>query len=165
MTDFDKLYIDEFDNMVIHCDKMVNDIDFAKDIVQSCFIKIYSKKIDLSVINSRAWIKSVVRNHTIDKIRSKKETISFDMISYSHGEDPYEKEDDDIETKQEYDKMMTLIKQLSPQYRKCLTLYLIDNYTHNEIAAELNIGIGTSKANLHKAKAKLRELTIQVKTV
>ncbi|MEP0481298.1 MAG: sigma factor-like helix-turn-helix DNA-binding protein, partial [Nonlabens sp.] len=43
------------------------------------------------------------------------------------------------------------------RYRMVFNLYQMDNYTHKEIAEMLDITIGTSKSNLHRAKVILKE--------
>jgi RNA polymerase sigma-70 factor (ECF subfamily) len=50
------------------------------------------------------------------------------------------------------------ISKLSPKYKKVFELYHIQNYSHDEIADELGINVGTSKSNLFKAKLKLSEM-------
>ena len=54
--------------------------------------------------------------------------------------------------------IIELIKELSPGYRTVFNLYVIEGYSHNEIAEMLNINIGTSKSNLAKARQRLQEL-------
>ena len=53
---------------------------------------------------------------------------------------------------------MRAIQSLSPAYRTVFNLYVIENYSHKEIAEILSISEGTSKSNLAKAKQNLREL-------
>jgi RNA polymerase sigma factor (sigma-70 family) len=47
------------------------------------------------------------------------------------------------------------IQSLSPQYQLVFNLYVLDGYTHEEIANKLNISVGSSKSNLSKARANL----------
>jgi RNA polymerase sigma-70 factor (ECF subfamily) len=54
-----------------------------------------------------------------------------------------------------------LIQELSPAYKTVFNLYVIEEYTHKEIAEMLNISIGTSKSNLAKAKEKLKDMFIE----
>lgn len=57
-----------------------------------------------------------------------------------------------------YEDLIGLIQQLSPGYRAVFNLYVIDGYTHEEVAQQLNINVGTSKSNLAKARQHLKEL-------
>jgi RNA polymerase sigma-70 factor (ECF subfamily) len=51
---------------------------------------------------------------------------------------------------------MEAIEQLSPAYKTVFNLYVMENYTHREIAEMLGISEGTSKSNLAKAKMNLQ---------
>jgi RNA polymerase sigma-70 factor (ECF subfamily) len=55
-----------------------------------------------------------------------------------------------------YKEIINEIKKLPPGYRVVFNMYVIDGFTHQEIANQLRIEVGTSKSNLSKAKALLR---------
>lgn len=55
-----------------------------------------------------------------------------------------------------YEEIIGLIQHLSPVYRTVFNLFVIDGYTHEEIAEALQISIGASKSNLSRARANLR---------
>ena len=56
-----------------------------------------------------------------------------------------------------YKDLIILIKELPPAYRTVFNLYIIDGYTHSEIADLMKIAIGTSKSNLSKARVLLQK--------
>ena len=53
---------------------------------------------------------------------------------------------------------MQVVQQLSPVYKAVFNLFVIDGFSHEEIAAQLNITTGTSKSNLSKAKANIQKM-------
>ena len=53
--------------------------------------------------------------------------------------------------------LLELIQELPNQYRLVFNLYVLDGYSHAEVAAALNISTGTSKSNLSRAKQLLRK--------
>jgi RNA polymerase sigma-70 factor (ECF subfamily) len=55
-----------------------------------------------------------------------------------------------------YKELILQVKRLSPAYRAVFNLYVIDGYTHQEIADTLGISVGTSKSNLSKARTILQ---------
>ena len=59
---------------------------------------------------------------------------------------------------------MKAVQTLSPAYRTVFSLYVIEGYSHKEVAEELGISVGTSKSNLAKAKNNLKKLFMVVKT-
>ncbi len=60
-----------------------------------------------------------------------------------------------------YQEMILLVQALPLAYRTVFNLYVIEGYTHEEIGTMLNISIGTSKSNLSRARATLRNMLIQ----
>jgi len=63
-----------------------------------------------------------------------------------------------------YQEMILLIQALPLAYRTVFNLYVIEGYTHEEIAIMLNISVGSSKSNLSRARAHLRgKLTLDQK--
>ena len=61
------------------------------------------------------------------------------------------------------DEVLKLAQQLPPAYRMAINLYAVEGYSHQEIAENLGISIGTSKSNLSKARARLKFLISQCK--
>lgn len=57
-----------------------------------------------------------------------------------------------------YNDSIKLISQLTPAYRLVFNLNVIDGFSHEEIAAQLGISVGTSKFNLARAREKLKDL-------
>jgi RNA polymerase sigma-70 factor (ECF subfamily) len=53
--------------------------------------------------------------------------------------------------------LMSLIQELSPQYKMVFNLYAIEGFSHQEIGEKLGISEGTSKSNLSRARAILQE--------
>ena len=57
-----------------------------------------------------------------------------------------------------YDEIIKATRNLSPSYRTILNLYIIEGFTHAQIAEHLGISTGTSKSNLSKAKKQLQKI-------
>lgn len=57
-----------------------------------------------------------------------------------------------------HEDLLALLQQLSPAYRMVFNLYVIDGFTHEEIAGQLGISVGVSKSNLSRAREDLRLL-------
>ncbi|MEL7002727.1 MAG: sigma-70 region 4 domain-containing protein, partial [Bacteroidota bacterium] len=67
-----------------------------------------------------------------------------------------------------YKELIALIQELTPAYKAVFNMFVIDGYSHEEIAEELNISVNTSKSNLSRAREvlrkKLRSSQLQVAT-
>jgi RNA polymerase sigma factor (sigma-70 family) len=60
-----------------------------------------------------------------------------------------------------FQEMIAMVQTLSPVYRAVFNLYVIEGYNHKEIGKMLKISEGTSKSNLSRARAYLRNLLIK----
>ena len=70
--------------------------------------------------------------------------------------------DETIISKMSHEELIGLIQKLTPSYRIVFSLSVIDGYTHEEIADQLNISVGASKSNLSRAREKLREMLSKI---
>ena len=57
-----------------------------------------------------------------------------------------------------YKDLITLIKQLPPNYQIVFNLYVLDGYAHTQIADLLKISISTSRSSLTRARAFLQNM-------
>jgi RNA polymerase sigma factor (sigma-70 family) len=117
------------------------------------------------------WIKKIVINSSLDFIRSNKsyrnKFILTDEFS-GYGSDEKAEEAVSISDAEMYlsgEEIFELISALSPATRIVFNLYVMDNFTHKQIAKQLNISNGTSQWHLANArkilKAKINEAVIK----
>ena len=148
--------------MLAVCKRYISDNDTAQEVLQESFIKIFDK---IGVFDFKGslegWVRRIVANTAIDSIRKSKrnpfQTDSDTVFKQEATEDMILQEEWDLnEFKAEA--AMTAIEQLSPAYRAVFNLYVIEDYTHKEIAEMLGINEGTSKSNLAKAKMNLQKI-------
>ena len=137
--------------------------DEAQDMVQNGFIKVFAKLDVYNFTGSlEGWIRRIMVNTAIDQIRKNKRdpfSIEDDARIQNLEEDiPFDVEETEMETVIKAEKAIKAISELSPAYKMVFNLYVIEGYTHKEIAEYLNISEGTSKSNLAKAKQKLRTI-------
>ena len=95
-------------------------------------------------------------NTTIDHFRKNKHIFSKDTKEFQNIEN--EEPDLDILSQLRTEDILKAVRKLSPAYRAVFNLYVIEEFTHKEVAKELGISIGTSKSNLAKAKNNLRKI-------
>ncbi|MFK8009305.1 MAG: RNA polymerase sigma factor [Saprospiraceae bacterium] len=129
----------------------------ALEILNDSFLKAFLK-IDQydSDLPFKPWLRRILINSSIDYHRkysrlneSLEVTPSTELAtaSYNFALDNLEFED-----------LIIVLQKLSPAYRLVFTLYVVEGFKHQEIAEKLNIGIGTSKSNLAKARMKLKTI-------
>ncbi len=137
--------------------RIVGTREEAEDVVQEAFLDGFMK-IGLFRGESTfgAWLKSIVVNKSIAKLRSNR--INFD--EFDPDKNDYEDEsENDFEEKENTIKILKkLLNDLSSGYRLVLSLYLFEGYDHKEIGEILGISEVTSRSQYIRAKQKLVDL-------
>ncbi|TNJ47221.1 sigma-70 family RNA polymerase sigma factor [Tamlana fucoidanivorans] len=124
----------------------------AEDNLQDAFLVILKKIEQYTFKGSfEGWIKRITINTVLQRYRSEK---VFDLISENQIEDD-EVEIDDESLSLDY--LLKIIQELPDRYRLVFNLYVLDGYSHKDIADMLNITIGTSKSNLARARQILKQ--------
>ena len=80
------------------------------------------------------------------------------MTSSDPGQVVIADERENAEQMLQYKEIIKCIQQLSPAYKAVFNLYVIEGFSHAEIADKLNISESTSKSNLYKARQNLQQL-------
>lgn len=154
-----KLY---YGKMLGVCMRYSNDKDSAEEVLQEGFIKIFEKLERFDYKGSfEGWIRRIMANTAIDHIRKSKK----DPILSDNDEDFKLGSENPVVAKEELEFVgikaeiaLDAVRNLSPAYRAVFNLYVMEEYTHKEIAEILNISEGTSKSNLSKAKLNLQKI-------
>jgi RNA polymerase sigma-70 factor (ECF subfamily) len=124
----------------------------AEDNLQDGFLLIFQKIGQFQFKGSfEGWAKRVMINNVLQRYRS--EGI-FELVS----ENIPDVADVEIESESiSMDYLVGIIQELPDRYRMVFNLYVIDGYSHKEIAEMLSITDGTSKSNLARARMILKE--------
>ncbi len=132
----------------------------AQDNLQDGFITIF-KKIDQYRFKGsfEGWLKRIMINTALQKYREKS------VLNLVTEEIPERVEVEVDEEEVSLDFLLNLIQQLPNQYRLVFNLYVLDGFSHKEIAAMLGISEGTSKSNLSRARMTLKKRLEEQKTV
>ena len=131
----------------------------AQDNLQDSFLEIFKRIKQYKNKGSfEGWMKRIVINKAID--RYKKELLKRPLDEHISTEESV-----DIEEPLNIplDQILRCIQNLPTQYRLVFNLYVMDEYSHKEIAEMLSIGVGTSKSNLHRAKLILKQQIEEIK--
>ncbi len=134
------------------CLKYSCNYEEAQDNLQESFLVIFEKIGQFKNTGSfEGWAKRIVINYVLQQYRNQK---IFEIISEKIAVEE-EVEIDDENVSLEF--LTKIIQELPDRYRLVFNLYVIDDYSHKEIAEMLGITIGTSKSNLARAKAILKQ--------
>lgn len=134
--------------------------DVAKDIVQDAFIKILTNISRFRFTGPlEAWIRRIVVNTAIQFYRDKMQVNEVDLDHASH-----ELKNDFTFEKLSQDEILKMIQNLAPGYRTIFNMYIIEGYSHAEIAEQLGISESTSKSQLSRARVILQEAILKLNT-
>lgn len=149
------LYEEFYPSMMATCLRYSTNREDALDILHDGFIKIFKHIGKYKPGTSlNAWIKRVMINTAIDyyrkNVRRRTEDISevYDLTN----------DDPGIVEMLNAKDIIKCLSLLSPSYRAVFNLYVIEGYSHKEIAKKLKISESTSRSNLVKARSKMRDL-------
>lgn len=136
------------------CLRYAGNVEDANDLLQEGFIKVY---INLSKFRSEGsfegWIRKIFVNTSIEHFRRKTQLYNITEAQ----ENTIEDADINALNKLAVKDIIQLINELSPGYKTVFNLYVVEGYSHKEIAAMLGITIGTSKSQLARAKSVLKK--------
>jgi RNA polymerase sigma factor (sigma-70 family) len=157
-----KIYNSFYSYGMAICDRYTKRKEDSIEIFNDSFLKIFKeihryKPAYADEVNSfKGWLRKIIIYTAIDHNRKYykynfssdpdtsmiylpvPEADAFDMISY--------------------DEIIRAIRELSPAYRTVINLFIIDGFSHEEIAGKLGIATGTSKSNLSKARLQLQKI-------
>jgi len=133
------------------CRRYARDESMAKDLLQESLIKIFSSINSYKPFGSfEGWMKKITVNCSIqwiNKSHFKREIYSIEIEEKFEGPPIL----DALAT----DDIITKIQQLPEGYRMVLNLYIVEGFSHKEIAEMLDISIGTSRSQLQRARQRL----------
>lgn len=150
------------DSIYFMMHKMVKNVDDAEDLTIEAFGKAFNRLDQYSPSFAfSTWLFKIASNNCIDFIRKKRvsvtsmdtgfksddgETIYID--AHSDTLDPEES----IMQQQKVKHMRLLVSKLKPRYRELIEKRYFEELSYEEIAEELDLPLGTVKAQLFRAR-------------
>jgi RNA polymerase sigma-70 factor (ECF subfamily) len=134
----------------------------AEDMLQDAFIKVFDKIKQFKGEGSfEGWIRKIVVNTALKKytlIRYDKEIIGHEGVDAEHFFSTEQGAYSHLSEKE----LLQLINKLPDGYRFVFNMYVIEGYSHDEIATLLGIQSGTSRSQLAKARMLLQKQILQI---
>jgi RNA polymerase sigma-70 factor (ECF subfamily) len=161
---FEFLYRLHRDRVYALCLRMVRNPFQAEDLTQETFLAVLRGIREFRGQSAfTTWLHQVTRNTVLMSLRKKKlQETSLEEIMGTESESgrpPLELGTRDRHLEATADRMILrhAVSKLSRGFRKILVLHDVHGYEHREVAAILGCTPGTSKSQLHKARARVRE--------
>ena len=146
--------------------KMVNNASDAEDLTIEAFGKAFKSIAQYTpTFAFSTWLFKIATNNAIDFIRKKRaNTVSIDQAHNDDGAAPVSIQanepdpEESIINDQKVAMMRNIVSKLKPRYRKLIELRYFSEFSYEEIATELNLPIGTVKAQLFRARELLTNI-------
>ena len=151
-----KLYETFRKKLYLVCLRYASQASDAQDMLQEGFISIFK---DLHQFRPERgslwhWMRRVMVNACLQHLRRHKK-YKFDALS---GREEISNSDEIVNfTGLSAKELLSYLKELPTGYRTVFNLYVMEGYSHTEIAQILGISVNTSKSQLSKGKAQLRK--------
>ncbi len=150
-----RLYVQFYNYAMTIGRRYMGNVETAEEVVNDAFFKAFTK---IHMFNGnqpfRPWLRRVIVNTAIDRLRSNLNITPETELQTWHDPGALTGIEEELTREQ----IWAMLDQLPPGYRAVFNLAVIDGFSHEEIAATLQISVGASKSNLSRARQYLKTL-------
>ena len=154
-----KLYEQLAPKMFPVCLRYMNNREMAEDVMQVGFVTLFSKLDSYSGTGSfEGWARKIFVNTALMQLRRNDVLKESDNL-----DDAWDIGSPDPSAIQEigHKELLELIAELPPGFRTVFNMYVIEGYSHKEIADELGISENTSRSQLQRARVILQKKILE----
>lgn len=135
------------------CRRYIGDISEAETVLVTAFLKVFNKINQFSGTgNFEGWVRRIMVNESLLYLRKNKSMYLEVDIEEAVIEPHYGQADYLFEERE----LLDMINNLPVGYRTVFNLYAIEGYSHKEISEQMDINVNTSKSQLSRARAILK---------
>jgi RNA polymerase sigma-70 factor (ECF subfamily) len=160
-----RIYTSFYNYAMTICSIYTNNYDDSVEILNDGFLKVFKEiyryqPAYADTTNSfKGWLRKIMVYTAIDHFRKNRKhrfimELDSEVIQVSAGSE-------DALDRISYDEILTAMQKLTPGYRIIFNLFIIENFSHEEISKQLGISIGTSKSNLARGKRQLQKILLR----
>jgi RNA polymerase sigma-70 factor (ECF subfamily) len=155
------------------CVRVLRDPEDARDAAQEAFARAYAGLSTYDAAQPFApWVLRIARNHCLDVLRRRLPAATRVELDAEPDEgaprelaDPDAlRGDDALERRQLSAQLERAVAALPQNYREVIQLFHVEHLSYKEIAATLDVPIGTVMTWLHRARAKLKASLLEAGT-
>ncbi len=129
----------------------------AEDMLQDGFVRVYR---DMGQFRGEGalggWIRRIMVNTALSHLRKQRDFVR-NVPDFNVFESKFHTEED-FASNLDAQTLLSYLQRLPPGYRTVFNFYAIEGFSHEEIAEQLGISIGTSKSQLFKAREFLKKI-------
>ena len=149
------LYKAYYKAMMTICLRYTKSEEDAVEVLNTGFLKVFQniKRYDPAQANLYTWIRTVVVNGCLSFVKKKMNAEKHYELNGADVHVPAE-----VISKLKASALLALVRSLPPATAAVFNLYVVEGYSHKEIADMLTISSGTSKWHLSEARKQLQQL-------
>lgn len=131
----------------------------AEDSLQEGFVKVFRDLHQFRGEGSfEGWLRRVIVNVALQNLRKQKGGLQFTELENKEYKLSTEEDDSVFDENEKAEALIKLMQKMPTGFRTVLNLYVLEGYSHQQVAEELGISVGTSKSQLNRAKVFLKNL-------
>ena len=151
------------------CRRYIKDVATAEDIIQDSFMVAIQKENTLKDKNAlNGWLSRIVINMAIHHLKdAKKVNFStheeYEIVDSTTVMNTLELDPKSILLSSDLERsdILDAIDKLPEHHKSVFNMYVIDQFSHNEISNALNISVGTSKSHLSRARKAIQTFLLE----
>jgi RNA polymerase sigma factor (sigma-70 family) len=154
------LYIRYAEDMMLLCLRYISQPEDAKEVLMDGFLSFFKNIGGFTYRGEgsvKAWLKKIVLNQCLSYLRKRNPVF----IAAKDGQYEHVANNESVLDHLTAKEIMRMIHALPDGYRVVFNLYVFEGMNHKEIGNMLGITESTSKSQLHRARALLREKILQ----
>jgi len=137
--------------------RMLGDSDAAEDVAQEVFLAVW-RSLPQFRGESRfsTWLYRITVNRTLNRIKQEKKVTPLrnEERLVANGEAPGES----VEREQAKEELNVLLAKIAPERRLVIVLREIEGLSYEEIAATINLPVGTVRSRLNRGRKELEKV-------
>lgn len=131
----------------------------AEDMLQEGFVQVFKDLHQYRMLGSfEGWMRKVVLNVALQHIRRQRRDPQTGALEHWENVDYVEEVDENFFTEDMIKTVFHFLQKMPHGFRTVLNLYVLEGFSHEQIAQTLGISVGTSKSQLSRAKAYLKKM-------
>jgi RNA polymerase sigma factor (sigma-70 family) len=138
--------------------RLTGNVHDAEDLTQDVFVRVFRSLSSYTPGTFEGWLHRITTNLFLDGVR-RKQRIRFDALGDDAADrvSGREPSPDHVVTDRMLDgDIQAALDELAPDFRAAVVLCDIEGLSYEEIAATLDVKLGTVRSRIHRGRAQLR---------
>jgi RNA polymerase sigma-70 factor (ECF subfamily) len=140
--------------------RLLKDFAQSEEVTQEVFLEIWqtATRYDPNKGGASTWVLTMAHRRAVDRVRSSQSTRVRDTrIGIRDFAAEYDSVAESVEISVEHERVTRALSRLTELQRQAITLAYYGGFSHNEVAEQLHIPVGTVKTRLRDGMIRLRD--------